>query len=148
MGQLGNGEMSSTYNTVQLMYVQYPWVDVNGDRFVQANEVVMTAAPLGFTTGYDYLNPTRTTTPGTVDPNLSADSANEFLATFDKQIASDFAVSASYIWRRYQNFRANNASDFGAATGRRSGGRRPRPPARPAATARRSPTTSRPARSR
>jgi hypothetical protein len=114
VGQLGNGEISSTYNTVQQTYVQYPWVDVNGDRFVQANEVVLTAAPLGFTTGYDYLNPTRTTTPGTVDPDLSADAADEFLATFDKQIAADFAVSASYIWRRYQNFRSNDRKDFGA----------------------------------
>jgi len=114
VGQLGSGEISSTYNTVQLTYVQYPWVDVNGDRFVQANEVVLTAAPLGFTTGYDYLNPARTTTPGTVDPGLRADTAHEFLATFDKQIAADFAVSASYIWRRYQNFRANDRKNFGA----------------------------------
>jgi hypothetical protein len=113
VGQLGTGDMSSTYNTVQLIYVQYPWADLNGDKFVQANEVVMTAAPLQYSTGYDYLNPTKTTAPGTVDPNLSADTANEFLVTFDHQVAADFAVSASYIWRRYENFRANDRSDFG-----------------------------------
>ncbi len=115
VGQLGTGDMSSTYNTVQLMYVQYPWVDLNGDRFVQNNEVVLTPAPLGFSTGYDYLNPTKTSAPGKVDPNLTADTANEFLVTFDHQLAADFAVSASYIWRRYQNFRANTRSNFGAS---------------------------------
>jgi hypothetical protein len=113
VGQLGTGDISSTYNTVQLVYVQYPWVDLNNDRFVQANEVVMTGAPLQYSTGYDYLNPTKTTAPGTVDPNLSADTANEVLVTFDHQLAADFAVSASYIWRKYQNFRANDRTDFG-----------------------------------
>jgi len=107
VGQLGgnSGMMSPTYTTTNLTYVRYPWVDVNGDKFVQADEIVLTAVPLGYTSGYDYNNPTSVKTTGTVDPNLVADQANEILVSFDKQIGTDFAVSASYIWRKYTNFR-------------------------------------------
>jgi hypothetical protein len=118
VGQLGTGDMSSTYNTVALTYVRYPWVDLNGDRFVQANEVVLTAAPLAWTTGYNYLNPSQVSATGTVDPKLSADWADEILVGFDKAVGTDFAVSASYIWRKYQNFRANKKNSFDASNWR------------------------------
>ena len=114
VGQLGTGDMSSTYNTVVATYVRYPWVDLNADRFVQANEVVLTAAPLSWTTGYDYTNPTKTTTSGTVAPNLSDDKTDEIILSFDRQLAQQFAVGASYIWRRYGNFRNNALLNWGA----------------------------------
>ena len=104
VGQLGTGNLSSTYNTVRSPYVRYPWVDVNGDRFIQANEIVMTAAPLSWTTGYDYNNPRSDEHPGKVDPNLSSDTTDEFIVSFDKQIGNEFAVSASYIWRKLREF--------------------------------------------
>jgi hypothetical protein len=85
-------------------YVRYPWVDLNSDGFIQANEVVLTAAPLSWTSGYDYNNPTATSTTGTVDPNLTMDNTNEIMVSFDKQFGNQFAVSASYIWRKYSNF--------------------------------------------
>ena len=147
VGQLGTGDISSTYNTVQSTYVQYPWVDVNGDRYVQANEVVLTAAPLGFTTGYDYLNPTRTTTPGSVDASMTADTADEFLATFDKQIASTSRSARRTSGGATRTSGPTCATTSRRATGRRCGGRRPPPAARPGPPARRSPTTSRPSRS-
>ncbi len=115
VGQLGTGDMSSTYNTVAATYTRYPWVDVNGDRFVQANEVVLTSAPISWTTGYNYLNPSQVTATGTVDPNLTNDRADEILVGFDQAIGSDFAISASYIWRKYQNFRQNQKNNFSAS---------------------------------
>jgi len=104
VSQLGSGGIASTYNTVVSTYVRYPWVDVNGDKFIQANEVVLTADPLSWTSGYDYKNPTATSTTGTVDPSLTMDTTDEIMVSFDKQIGSRFAVSASYIWRKYSNF--------------------------------------------
>ncbi len=78
-------------------------MDLNGDKFVQANEIVLQPrSPLSYTSGYDYNNPTKTSTTGKVDPNLTDDRADELLVSFDKQIGNDFAVSASYIWRKYQ----------------------------------------------
>ncbi len=115
VSQLGSGGLASYYNTVVSTFVRYPWIDVNGDKFVQANEVVLTAAPLSWTSGYDYNNPTSTTTTTTVDPNLTMDTTNELMVSFDKQIGSQFAVSASYIWRKYSNFAWSDRLDWSSA---------------------------------
>jgi len=104
VGQLGTGNLSSTYNTVGSTLVRYPWVDLNGDKFIQANEIVLTSVPLSYSGGYDYKNPTATTTTGKIDPNLTVDRTDEIIVGFDKQISSDVAVSASFIWRKYTNF--------------------------------------------
>ena len=118
VNQIGTGDMSSTYNTVAATFVRYPWVDVNADRFIQANEIVLTSAPLSWTGGYDYNNPTATSTSGVVDPDIRAETTDEFIVTFDKQIGDQFAVSASYIWRNYANFRANDYDNFDASNWR------------------------------
>lgn len=114
-GQQGTGNMSSVYNTLVHTTVRYPWVDINGDKFIQANEVVLTAAPLNWTSGYNYLNPSQTTTTGTVDPDLKNEYTHELLVTFDKQVGTEFAVSASYIWRKYGNFRWNDRLNWTSA---------------------------------
>jgi carboxypeptidase family protein len=115
VGQVGTGDMSSTYNTVVATYVRYPWVDLNADRFIQANEIVLASAPLSWTSGYDYNNPSKTSTTGTVDPNLTADTTNEVIVTLDRQLANQFAIGASYIWRRYDNFRNNDLTNWDAS---------------------------------
>jgi hypothetical protein len=104
VSQNGTGTLSSTYNTVGTTLVRYPWVDLNNDKFVQANEIVLRAVPLTWTGGYDYNNPTATSTTGTNDPNLTASVTDEIIVGFDKQLGNEFAVSASYIWRKYKNF--------------------------------------------
>jgi hypothetical protein len=71
--------------------------------------------PLSWTSGYDYTNPSRTTTSGTVDPDLANEYSNEILVTFDKQVGNDFAVSATYIWRRYDNFRWYQSENWSTA---------------------------------
>jgi hypothetical protein len=93
--------------------VRYPWVDLNKDQFIQPNEVVYTLAPLDWTTGYNYRDPSQLTTTGTVDPNITNDRTDEIIGSFDRQIGRDFAVSASYIWRKYTNFRSIDISNFG-----------------------------------
>jgi hypothetical protein len=105
VNQLGGNslQMSSTYNTVGTTLVRYPWVDVNRDGYIQANEIVLTAVPLSWTSGYDYNNPTKATTSGTNDGNMTTPVTNEILVGFDKQVGNDFAVSATYIWRKYMN---------------------------------------------
>jgi hypothetical protein len=107
--QIGTGDMSSTYNTVSSTQVRFPWVDLNGDKFVQANEIVMITqrgfAPLSSSSGYNYNNPTQTTTTGKVDPNMTAMKTDEMVASFDHQLGNEFAVGGSYIWRKYSNFR-------------------------------------------
>jgi Carboxypeptidase regulatory-like domain len=104
VNQLGTGNLSSTYNPVKVIELDYPWADLNGDATVQANEIDLRGAPLFATSGYNYNNPTLLTTTGQVDPNLTAPKTDEAIVTLDKQLATDFAVSASYIYRKYTNF--------------------------------------------
>jgi hypothetical protein len=108
VSQVGTGSLSSTYNTVGAANLRYPWVDVNGDKFIQANEIVFTTAiaPLGGSAGgnYDWRNPTSATSTGKNDPNLTAAYTDEFIIGFDKAFGTQFGVSASYIWRKYSNF--------------------------------------------
>jgi len=115
VGQLGTGTMSSVYNTVTHTLVRYPWVDVNGDKSVTANELVYLSVPLSYTGGYNYNNPTQTTTTGKIDPDLSADTTDELLVSFDRELGPDFAVGAAYIWRKYQNFRWSPTDNWSSA---------------------------------
>jgi hypothetical protein len=116
VGQLGgnSGMMAVRYNPVGQTYVRYPWIDSNHDEFIQANEIVYAAAPLAWTTGYNHQNPSQLTTTGKVDPSITADKTDELIVSFDRQIGRDFAVSASYIWRKYTNERAVDLDNFGA----------------------------------
>jgi hypothetical protein len=103
--QLGSGGIAYVYNPVVVTEVDYPWTDLNGDKIVQANEIDMRGKPLYATSGYDYNNPgglARTT--GTIDPNLTAPVTNEFIASYDRQLTTDFAVTGSFIYRKYSNF--------------------------------------------
>lgn len=106
--QLGSGDVASTYNPVVATFVRYPWTDLNGDRFVQANEINISGAPLSFTGGYDPNNPAALKTSGTVDPNLTDDHTDEVIVGFNKQFSNSFAMGITGIWRKYGNFRWND----------------------------------------
>ena len=107
-GQVGTGGVASQINPVTRVSVRYPWIDLNGDKFVQANEVQLGSnggrTPLAVTGNWDPNNPTAVTTANTVDPNLKNDRTDEFIVGFDHEIAPGFAAGASYIWRRYGGF--------------------------------------------
>ena len=115
--QLGDGDASSRYNPVGSTVVRYPWTDLNGDKFVQPNEINISAAPLTQTTGYDYLNPGKIGTTSTVDPNLKNEYTNELIIGFDKQFSNSFAMGIAGIYRKFGNFRYDDrlgidSSDF------------------------------------
>ena len=111
-GQIGTGTLSSTYNTVGTTYVRYPWVDLNSDGFMTPNEIVLTSTPLSYTSGYNYKDPTNIESTGTNDPNITDDYTNEILVGFDHQIGTEIAVGASYIWRKYSNFRWSDTPNW------------------------------------
>ncbi|MEI6666805.1 MAG: carboxypeptidase regulatory-like domain-containing protein [Acidobacteriota bacterium] len=115
IGQDGTGSLSGVYNPVASAYVRYPWHDLNGDGIIQSNEVDSSAAPLSWSGGYNYLNPTQLTTTGKIDPNLTAEKTNEFIVGFDQQFGTQFAVSASYIYRKYTNFSWSPTDNWSAA---------------------------------
>ena len=113
--QLGSGDASSRYNPVGLTNVRYPWTDLNGDRFVQPNEINISGAPLAQSTGYSYLDPAKIGTTSTVDPNLKNEYTNELVAGIERQFSNTFAMGVSFIYRKYGNFRWDDRQGIDAS---------------------------------
>jgi hypothetical protein len=107
-GQVGNGGVSGQINPLTSVSVRYPWLDLNGDRVVQANEVQPAGGDFTKTQSisgnWDPNNPTSVTTANTIDPNLKNDTTDEIIVGASREIGAGFAVDANYIWRRYDNF--------------------------------------------
>ena len=106
-GQVGTSGVSGQVNPVSRVSVRYPWLDLNGDKFVQANELTLTNGgrnPLAVTGNWDPNNPTAVTTANTVDPNFKNDRTDELIVGIDREIGAGFAAGVSYIRRRYSGF--------------------------------------------
>jgi hypothetical protein len=114
-GQMGPGELSGQLAATGAVFVRYPWDDLNGDGFVQRREVDSTVPFLSKSTAYDPNNPSSTTSPTLVDPDVKNDRTREFIAGFDRQLGSTMAVGANYVWRRYDRFRWNDRIGFTSA---------------------------------
>ena len=104
-GQVGTGGIASQINPVNAAFVRFPWNDANGDKLIQANEVVTGVNRVLATGGnYDPNNPNVVGTKNTVDPNLKNDVTDEFILGFDREVGAGFAVGVNYIWRKYGDF--------------------------------------------
>ena len=82
-GQVGTAGVSGQVNPVTRVSVRYPWIDLNSDKFVQANEIQLGAnggrTPLAVTGNWDPNNPANPGTANTVDPNYNNDRTDEFI---------------------------------------------------------------------
>jgi hypothetical protein len=111
-GQMAPGGVSNQLAATGAVFVRYPWTDTNGDRFVQPGEVNTTVPFLAKSVAYDPANPTSTASPTRVDPDLKNDRTREFIVGFDRQVGSQMAFGASYIWRKYDQFAWNDRDNF------------------------------------
>src|SRR6476661_2339109 len=109
-GQVGTGGVASQVNPLGTVTVRYPWNDLNGDRFVQANEVQPTngnsANFQSLSGNWDASNPSAVGTKNHIDPDLKNDTTDEVIVGGSREVGRGFAVDASYIWRRYDNFQS------------------------------------------
>lgn len=93
-------------------YVEYPWVDLNADRFVQANEVQLAAGPLAFAGGFNPANPTAVTSADVIDVDLEAPITTGLVVGFERELMPNLAVQANYSWSRTTNVvGSNNTGD-------------------------------------
>jgi hypothetical protein len=115
-GQVGTSGISQILNPVTRVSVRYPWIDINGDKFVQANEVQLGATngrnPLAVTGNWDPNDPSNPSTANTVDPNFKNDRTDEFILGLDREIGLGFAAGVNYVWRRYTNFTVDQYVGF------------------------------------
>ncbi|HEX8031372.1 MAG TPA: TonB-dependent receptor [Vicinamibacterales bacterium] len=114
-GQMSPGQLSSQLAATGAVFVRYPWADANNDGFVQAAEVNTTGTFLSKSTAYDPANPTATSSPTRVDPDVKNDRTREFIVGFDRQINSQMAVGGSYVWRKYDQFLWNDRDNYSSA---------------------------------
>jgi hypothetical protein len=94
---------SGTLNPVGTTTLRFPWDDQNDDGFVQRGELDLTRL-LAASTNYNPANPNAFVTPNTVDPNLKNDRTDELLGTFEHQLARDFSLAVTYMWRNYPRY--------------------------------------------
>ena len=109
------GQLSNQLAATGAVFVRYPWTDANGDGFVQPNEV-NTSVPF-LARARPTTRPTRPAPPRRPAsiPNVKNDRTREFIVGFDRQVGSQMAVGASYIWRKYDQFLWNDRDNCTSA---------------------------------
>ena len=112
-GQMAPGQLSGILNPVGVVETDFPWIDTNGDGSAQANEVDFSTL-LFFSGNWDPARPSFVGTVNTVDPNVKNDRTREFIVGVDRELTRDFAIGASYIWRKYDRFMWDDRVGFGS----------------------------------
>ncbi len=113
-GQLAPGGLAGVLNPVGEASIRFPWADSSGDGFVQASELDYTRI-LNFSGNYNPDNPTALVSSGRVDSNVENDRTREFIAGIDHELMTGFALGASYIWRKYDQFRFAKTDNLSAS---------------------------------
>lgn len=101
-GPSAAGWTSTVVNPVTVATVRFPWSDANSDGFVQVTELDTTRI-LASSGNYDPANPTALGTKNTVDPGFRNYATDEIILGVDHEVGAEFAVGASYMWRRVTN---------------------------------------------
>jgi hypothetical protein len=100
-GQLSYGNVAGAtgQNPVAVSYLAYGWNDLNGDRFVQPNEVLLNNF-IG-ASNVDPNNPAAVgSTPNQIDRDLKSKKDNEVVLGLDHELGSNFAIGGALTYRR------------------------------------------------
>lgn len=107
-GQLESSVVGYSNPTGNAGYVEYPWVDANGDHLATPDEIQLSAGRTSFGGGFDPDNPTSVTSVDIVDPELEAPHTTAFVAGVDRELVPNLALSVNYTYTRttdnYGNF--------------------------------------------
>lgn len=81
-------------------WVEYPWVDLNGDHLAQANEVMVNQPLLASGGGFNTANPTAVTSANRIDPDFQAPKATGFIIGLDRELRPNLALQFNYTYSR------------------------------------------------
>jgi hypothetical protein len=84
-------------------WVEYPWVDANGDHLAQTNEVLVNLPLLASGGGFNTANPTAVTSANRIDPDFRAPSSMGFIVGLDRELIPDLALQVNYTYGRVTN---------------------------------------------
>ena len=113
-GQMDTGELVNEMISIGQVSIRYPWADLNGDTFVQSNELNTTTF-LTKSASFDPTNPTSFLSPGRIDPNLKNDRTREFMVGLQQELIRNLAVEVNYVWRKYDQFTWTDRDNWTAA---------------------------------
>lgn len=108
---LNNYPSSSLGAIPGIAYAYFPWIDTNKNNLVDTGELDL--ANRIRTSGYNPANPSAPVSVNSINPNLTSEKTDEFVAGIDHEIFPNFAVGAAYTHRKYDNFYFANRS-FGS----------------------------------
>jgi hypothetical protein len=107
-GQLETGTVGVMNPSSAAGSATYRWQDLNGDHFVQANEVLL--GPANFITsagGFNPANPTSVTSSNVLDPNLKAPKTSSVVAGIDRELMPNLALQVNYSYTRTSDLFGN-----------------------------------------
>jgi hypothetical protein len=84
-------------------FVEYPWIDANGDHLAQTNEVQVQLPLLSSGNGFNTANPTSVSSANRIDPDFKAPTSMGFIVGFDRELMADLGVSINYTQTRVTN---------------------------------------------
>jgi Carboxypeptidase regulatory-like domain/TonB-dependent Receptor Plug Domain len=88
-------------------YIEYPWIDSNGDHLAQAGEVQVNRPFLSFGNGFDPSNPTSVESVDLVDPKLKAPHTMAIVAGVERELMPNLALGVSYSYTRTTDTNGN-----------------------------------------
>jgi hypothetical protein len=100
--QLSFGNVTEE-NPVAAGALAYSWNDLNGDHYVQPNEVLLDEYQYNYG-GVNPQDPGEASTPLKIDRNYKAMKSHEIIAGVDHELMPNFAVGAAYVWRKNVDF--------------------------------------------
>lgn len=86
-------------NPSKISEVDYPWTDLNGDKFVQRNEI--DSSYILYLSNYDPENPASLVSPNKLDPSLEPPITDEFIVGMERELRPDFSLGVNYVYKRF-----------------------------------------------
>jgi hypothetical protein len=102
-GRLTPGIVAYSNPSTTNGFIDYRWIDRNGDHLAQPGEVLIAQGPIAFGNGFNPANPTAAVSPNTIDPNLKAPEVTNVVAGVERQLAANVGVSVTYTYTRTTN---------------------------------------------
>jgi Carboxypeptidase regulatory-like domain/TonB-dependent Receptor Plug Domain len=88
-------------------YIEYPWVDSNGDHLAQPGEVQIDRPFISFGNGFDPSNPSSVQSVDIVDPKLRAPHTTSVVVGIDRELVPNLAASVNYSYTRTTDVNGN-----------------------------------------
>lgn len=84
-------------------WVEYPWVDANGDHLAQTSEVRVNLPLLASGGGFNTANPTAVTSANRIDPDFKAPTNMGIIVGIDRELMPDLGLAVNYTHTRVTN---------------------------------------------